>query len=145
MFDLQEPGATLLAFAALWVAIVLLLSRWSGWSALADRYRGELRTPEGRWYFQSASMRWMTNYNSILTVSAGDEGLSLSILFPFRFGHPPLLIPWNQIVASNDRVLFFDYVTISFRGAPGIVVKIRKRLSQRIAGVSHGRWEACFA
>jgi hypothetical protein len=37
------------------------------------------------------------NYGNCLFATVGRRGLALSILLPFRFMHPPLVIPWSAV------------------------------------------------
>jgi len=71
----------------------------SGWGRLAETFpaphdpgglavtvrEGGLGDP--RWYHRVAPLR----------ASVGFDGLALGYPFPFRVGHPPLLIPWGQL------------------------------------------------
>lgn len=71
----------------------------SGWRRLAVNFAApgdagglEVTLREGglgnpRWYHRVAPLR----------ASVGFDGLRLSYPFPYRVGHPPLLIPWTQL------------------------------------------------
>ena len=37
-------------------------------------------------------------YNRCINFAVADDGLHIQVFLPFRFGHPPLFIPWNRIV-----------------------------------------------
>ncbi len=52
-------------------------------------------------------MRWTSHYGNCLTIGADTAGLKLSVLFPFRPGHPPLFIPWSEISVTRRRNLLF--------------------------------------
>jgi hypothetical protein len=39
----------------------------------------------------------LTSYGSCLIVGVDPTGIRLSILFPFRIGHPPLFLPWRAL------------------------------------------------
>lgn len=41
-------------------------------------------------------------------VKVGDAGLDISILLPFRFLHPPLLIPWAAIESCREKKLWMS-------------------------------------
>lgn len=60
-----------LFFVTLWCAIGLVLSRVSGWSLLARRFRTDSRFGGRTWKWQSARMRWSCNYNNCLTFGSG--------------------------------------------------------------------------
>ncbi len=64
---------------------------------MAENYR--LTTPFSgkKWRFCSAAFRRFVGYGSVLTVGANRDGLYLSMLFLFRLGHAPLLIPWQHV------------------------------------------------
>ena len=98
----------LFANATLWIVVTALLSRMSGWRELAQRYAHKMGTPEESFSFQTASFRWAINYRSCITIGLSPEGLSLSILKPFRMFHPSILIPWS-VIRSVDATRYFFY------------------------------------
>ncbi|TWT47862.1 hypothetical protein Pla22_52290 [Rubripirellula amarantea] len=85
-----------LAFAAMWIVVSLLLSRMGGWTSLADVYRIDSEDPPGLSRFVTGRFN-LINYSSCLRVASTAEHLYLSVLLPFRIGHPALLIPWSDI------------------------------------------------
>ena len=66
-------------------------------------------------------------YGPFLTADLGAEGLGLSLLFPFRLWHPPILIPWESIKEIEAKKMWiFDYnrivvdeTVINIRGEKG--------------------------
>ncbi|WP_146598844.1 hypothetical protein [Novipirellula aureliae] len=42
-------------------------------------------------------------YNSCLTLSVTQQGLGLSVLIPFRIGHPTLLVPWSDFHQVQEK------------------------------------------
>lgn len=99
-----------LFFVALWLGICGLFAFVSGWRSLATQFIARAR-PEGkRFRFVSGSMglRWLpVRYNNCLSVTVAPAAMHLSILFPFRFLSPPLLIPWGDVETIERRRLFF--------------------------------------
>jgi len=84
-------------FAGMWCAVCLLISVAGGWRRLARTYPAPPGKPEGRKFSgQSGGFGWC-NYNRCLTIHTSPEGLRLSIMFLFRLGSPPILIPWGEI------------------------------------------------
>ncbi|HPJ71373.1 MAG TPA: hypothetical protein PK636_01670, partial [bacterium] len=82
-----------------WCAALKIISRLSGWSALAETF-GFPGMFEGKVYrFQSARMG-PVNLNLALNLGADESGLYLVPVFFFRLFHPPLLIPWSEIEAA---------------------------------------------
>jgi hypothetical protein len=132
--------AFILVIAGIWVALSIALARAGGWAALAAVYRAPEAFGGKRWRFQSAGMRWRTNYGACLTVGANAEGLYLAVPFPFRIGHPPLFIPWTDISVTATRRLVFTYLEFRFRRAPDIPFRVGERLGRRIAGSAGKAW-----
>lgn len=64
------------------------------------------------------------------------------MLILFRLGHPPLFIPWDDISASEGHLLFFRYVDLTFRRAPGTRLRLRKRLADKVRTEAGPQWPA---
>jgi hypothetical protein len=48
------------------------------------------------------------NYHNVVKFGADETGLYMSVLLPFRIGHAPLFIPWDEIqVSTGVRGTFF--------------------------------------
>lgn len=129
-----------LAGVGIWIGIGLFVARVGGWATLATvyEYSGEFRGESLR--FQSARMRWGTNYGSCLTVGANPRGLYLAVFFIFRIGHPPLLIPWPDISISEQKARWFNYVMLQFRRAPSIPLLISEPLAHWLANRAGPSW-----
>jgi len=85
-----------LGFAAIWCVTIFLVARLSGWHRLAELYPAT-EPPAGRVFrWQAARIGW-SDYNGCLTITVGPAGLGLSVLWLFRPGHPPLLVPWSSL------------------------------------------------
>jgi len=130
----------LLLVLLVWVGALHLLARVGGWASLARVYRLEDSFAGDRWRFQSGQMRWATNYGSILTVGANRRGLYLAVFLPFRFGHPPLFIPFADISAGTMRGRAFAHYELGFRRVPGIPFRVSERLGRRIATAAGPSW-----
>lgn len=89
----------LVFFTLLWTGVTFLLAHLSGWRALARRFRGQLSAPEDAVDFASGSIRrWVpVRYRSVMNVSAGREGVGLSVFPLFALANPPLVIPWEAV------------------------------------------------
>jgi hypothetical protein len=60
------------------------------------------------------------SYGHCLTVTVGRRGLAVSILWPFRFRHPPLLLPWSAIERCEEtRCWLLRVVAVHVRGFEG--------------------------
>ncbi len=105
----------------------------SGWLALAARFRqqsepyGDTKAA-GPWFY-SVYMRFWSHYGSIVRMIASDDALYLSVLLPFRAGHPPLRIPWNEIQFSRTKYFWRRYVVLTL----GLQEQIPLRISERMA------------
>jgi hypothetical protein len=96
-------------FVVFWLMICGLLSFLGGWYELARRFKTADGVDGERFYFRSAAIGWRSfpvSYGSCLFATVGPKGIALSILIPFRFLHPPLLIPWSA-VERCERVTFW--------------------------------------
>jgi predicted Zn-dependent protease len=138
--DLTSPENFFLFFATLWILVCLLIARVGGWTALAQFY--SLKTPFSgrRWYLQTAGMRWHMSYNHCLTLGANDKGLYMAVLFLFRFGHPPLFIPWPDISITEKHSWMFEGIEMRFRQAPFVPLVLRTQLAERLAAAAGSAW-----
>ncbi len=127
-------------FVALWLLISAIISFAGGWFALSNRYRTRDPFFGSEWGMQSGRMRWMTNYNNVLTVGASPEGLYLAVMFLFRFMHPPLLIPWSDITVRRTDGWVFKYITFTMGRELAIPLRVRAKLAERLRSEAGNRW-----
>ena len=101
--QLADPTLLVVTVLVSWSLLNVLIARLTGWGALAERFACKQR-PRGEWfrYATVAFSRW-SGYNGCVTVCIGETGLYLMVLFPFRPGHPPLLIPWQEILHVGEH------------------------------------------
>lgn len=136
MRNWPDIALIVLLFIATWVAVVNIISLLGGWRSLGKSYRADRPFSGQRFWFQSAGLRTMTSYNNVLTIGANEEGLYLSVFFLFRFGHPPLFIPWEDISGTPKRVLWMKTVKLQFQKCPSVPVSISKRLADKLERAS---------
>lgn len=94
-------------FVALWLFVTGLLATLGGWSELAHHYPDFGTTPEGNVLTVGGSSVGMrrggvplpVSYNRVVTLTLSRTGLHLRVMSFFRFRHPPILIPWEQVEA----------------------------------------------
>lgn len=130
-------------FGGLGAGICLLIATVGGWRRLAVHYRRTSLIAGTTYWFQSAAMRrWITaSYGNCLVVTVNDEGIGLSIIFLWRLGHPPLFIPWPDILANQERWLFFfKRVRLSFSLEPSVRMWISTRLARKIQAAVGRDW-----
>ncbi len=86
-------------------------------------------------------MRWSTRYGNCLTVGADPAGLYLATFFLLRIGHPPLLLPWQEVsIRRRGKVLFTRYVQLQLGREEQIPLKINGRLADRIQSAAGQSW-----
>ena len=122
-----------LIFIFFWIAISVLISNLSGWTRLARHYRTDAPFDGVRFRFQSAGLRFGTNYNGFLTVGVNRMGLYLAVWLLFRIGHPPLFIPWRDVTMTERKKFFMQQIIFRFSRCSTIPCIISKRLADRIA------------
>jgi hypothetical protein len=136
LFDSTNALHWVTLFLVGWAGVSYLLSKFGGWSRLAEYYRFESDFAGERWKHQSASMRLGVNYNNVLTIGVSSTGVLLEVLFLFRVGHPPLFIPWSDIRKDGDASKPFGQWLVISR-APTVPLKIRNTLIERIEAERH--------
>jgi hypothetical protein len=135
MNDIQKLALAIAIVVGVFLYLQLLcylISIWSGWRALAVRFRHEMNLTRqiGSWH--SARMRYGCHYNNALKVAADEEGLSLSTIAIVP-QHPPLLIPWTEIKVLKRRTsLFWTYVYLQLGNQERIPFAIFEKLFDQI-------------
>jgi hypothetical protein len=108
-----------IVFSALWIGITLVMSFIGGWRVLSEHYAASGKPagfPELR---RVTGMFGVASYKHVLTVITTDQGLYIANRTVFRFGHPPLFIPFSAIVDARRQTLFFwDYVAFDVGSPP---------------------------
>lgn len=144
MTDLLQNAAIIasaaLAFVLFWLFVVWLISRMSGWGALAERYPARRPWNETCWRLQSARFRLSSNYSGILTVCADAEGMHVSVNVFFRIGHPAFSVPWAEVEGIERQLFLFREVELRFQRAPALPMRISPQLARRLAEASNGAW-----
>lgn len=125
-------------FAVMWFGVVGLLSALGGWMDMARSYPAVPDESGLRFSLASAALGrglMPVQYKSCLSVRIGNEGIGLSVVFPFRFRHPPMTIPWSAI-ASCEKGWFrmWPGVDVRLRGGQRIVFR------GRVSGALHETW-----
>lgn len=102
-----------------WLAITGLLALMSGWVSLARTFRASGPISGKTFRFASGSMgnKFMpVRYGNCFFITTNDQGLYLSILFPFRFLSPPLFLPWSCFASvERRRFLFIPYYILTIK------------------------------
>jgi hypothetical protein len=118
-----------------WFFILWLIGNISGWADLAKLYpMPDTPSEPVVWHgWQHGRFRGWVGYNGCLWVGLSPEGLYLKTgpdIF-FRFGHPPLFIPWTAItVVGHRRALWRNMVELKFNTATVSLMLPEKLLQQ---------------
>ena len=82
-------------FAAVAALLLIGLPYVDGWRSLSQRYRATRPMP-GNSFVLSGTFRTFFEYRGLLRAGSDTSGLYLS--FWPRIGHPPLYLPWSDVV-----------------------------------------------
>jgi hypothetical protein len=98
---------------AIWLVVCPILSRMGGWGLLARRFRCRGKFTGTTWMGQDGMMGGIAPYRKCLTVGGNSDGLYVATALILRFGHPPLLIPWNEV--TYTKAPFFTVPGVQFQ------------------------------
>ncbi len=133
----------LFGFTFFWCFVIFLMSRLSGWAALAAAYPAtDVLSPGVRYRWQSAFMNANTKYNASITVAADTQGVHFSTFPLFSIGHAPFSVPWTDVRAETRQLMFATRVKLTFARAPQVTMLIPPRLAERLEAASMGRFRA---
>lgn len=108
-------------------------SVFCGWHALARRFRAESEpygvTKSAGPFFYTVYTRYASHYSFCIRMTAAEDGLYLSVVFPLRIGHPPLRIPWSEVQISRVKHYWRPLVLLTL----GVRERIPMRISERMA------------
>jgi hypothetical protein len=127
-------------FLCLWLLVGATMSVIGGWFSLAKVYRTQVAFDGTKWRMQSGQMRWLANYNNVLTIGVSQQGLYLASMFLFRFMHPPLLVPWNKIKVRRKTGWVFEYAILTMGHDLPIPLRIRAKLAAKLRESAGTYW-----
>jgi hypothetical protein len=131
----SDLGGALLCIVV-WCAICFFISLLTGWFDLGRRFKrqsdpyGETKSVGPLFY--TIYMRLWSHYSSVIRLTAASDALYVSILFPFRIGHPPLRIPWDEIKFARTRHFFFTYLVLTLGNEEKILMRISLRMARNL-------------
>ena len=119
-------------FCTIWIVACIMISFMSGWWSLSRRYRAE-STPSTTVNWASGTFRRIVGYHNVLRITSNAEGLYLSVIKPFRLGHPPLFIPWSEVdIRPEKSFLFLRRRTFLFDRTKRIPLTLRSTIADKI-------------
>ena len=132
--------AVLLIAILVWMVVGFASGHITGWASLAQRFRYDERFTGERVRFCSAAMRYWNHYGNCLTIGVNPQGFFLSLSIPFFPGHPPLLIPWDEITLCRKRFLWAKCVELRLGREPAVPLRICERLATKLAALARTAW-----
>jgi hypothetical protein len=81
-------------------------------------------------------MRLNMQYNNCLTVGLSSQGMYLAVLFLFRIGHPPLVIPWKEVTTTTGKTLWWRWAEFRFQQAPSVWIRFYGKLGDELLSSS---------
>jgi hypothetical protein len=121
---------------AFWCFISFVIGIQSGWFSLSRRFRAQAdlygQTRSAGPFFYTVYMRFWLHYSSVIRITAAADALYLSVLFPFRIGHPPLCIPWREIKIGSAKFLWMRYVVLTLGNEERIPMRISERMARNL-------------
>ena len=135
-----KPVFFALYFICLWSGVSLLISLIGGWFELGRAYRAVAPFRGSRWHLQDASLRFGASYRGVLTVGANSEGFYASVFFPFRIGHPPLFIPWQDVSVRPGKSFWVRVYEFRFRQVPSVRFRLREKVGKKIQDAAGPAW-----
>ena len=133
--------ATPLCFAALWFLFCHLASYFSGWSALARRYRLRTAFSGEQIALESGYLgRLRADYSNSLRLGADENGLYMGVMPWFGFRHRPLLVPWSEITVSAAHVNRRRRVQLGLGRELQVPLLLTPKLAGRLRAAAAGSW-----
>ncbi len=98
LFALLIAAGICIVFPLFWCGVVWLISRF-GWARLATHY-AIARPPAGEAQPVMCGMVSAATYRGVLRFQPSPDGFYLWVNVLFRTGHPPLFIPWSDVISG---------------------------------------------
>ena len=129
-----------LLIITMWIVVLISVSKITGWSRLAEKYR-TWDKPESN-IMRAVRAYWgsVMITGNIYTIACNSKGMYLGVLFPFRLAHPPLLIPWHDIKTSRIKGLLNRRVRMVFGDNLSRPFEVFESTAVKIEKCSHGKF-----
>lgn len=138
---LGTPYGFLIFFVCLWCFICFFISILGGWFSLSRRFRAHTmpygETKSAGPLFYGVKMRLRVSYGNVIRLTVATDALYISILFPFRIGHPPLCIPWSEIQMRRTTFLWLRFAVLTLGEKERIPLRISERMARKL-GILEG-------
>jgi hypothetical protein len=141
------------AFLALFLGVLYFGSRATGWHKLAKHY--PCRNPyQETWITQpdffdkdsgGLNLRFNTSESEdAIKLGADYQGLYLTMSLGFRFFHPPLFVPWEDVRTVWTKAAPWlkekNLLVITFAEQPDIPLEVDRHVAGEMEKRALGRW-----
>lgn len=129
----------LIAFPLLWFAVTMILSLFSGWFRLMERYPDREEIPVVTFANQSGSLG-SVSMRGVLKLSVRPSGLRIGIrriLGPFC---RDFFVPWNEVTVARSDRLFWKVAKLSFGRPSNGNLKLFADVADRMARAAGSHW-----
>ena len=102
-----------------------ILSTRSGWRRIAARFPDRDGAEHRKYFPVRMSLGIGTvpvAYGGCVIVRLHPDGLGLKVIFPIRFMHPPLFIPWSEVAGcAREYTARYDVTRVTIRNEDSIL------------------------
>jgi hypothetical protein len=121
-------------FVALWSFVLLLISRTSGWNALAQVYEAKEERQGDRRSMVSMAMgrRFLARYRNVMSLVRARDGLWMRPMWMFSLFHKPLFLPFSEMQAEYGKMYFIETCTLRMKRAPDFRIVVSKTVGDWI-------------
>jgi hypothetical protein len=121
---------------AAWAPLSIAISYVSGWHLLSKRFQAQAEpygdTRRAGPFSYGVQLRFRVNYSGVIRMITAYDALYVSAVFPFRFGHPPLCIPWDEVRGRRAKLLWHRFVILTLGQQERVPVRISERMARKL-------------
>lgn len=124
------------------ISLIWFIGFVTGWQRMARLYPMPPVSPDEKQFrMRSLSFSAINSYNNCVTFGISDMGLSISQMIVFRIGHPPIFIPWEDLLAEK-KVYFkrIEVVRLVFVSHPKLQLLVSRNLCEQLAEAAGDYW-----
>jgi len=135
-------------FIAAWCLVSYINGIVCGWHKLARRFRAQSEFLGQTTFVGGVGLdvclRFWADYSNIIRIAAEEDAFYISVVFPFRVGHPPLCIPRSEVKVSQTKVLWRKYLVLVLGGQEHIPMRISERTARKLGILDRVPGESAF-
>ena len=114
------------------VLVIMYLSAKINWDRLASRYRARPGYGGKSLGWISVGVKWL-KYKNCIKLEFDRQGFYLKPMRVLRWFHPPLFIPWEEVVTVKHRELYVGSSTLLKLGQPPVgSIKLNGKVYRRM-------------